>query len=82
MVYLKLTIIFAEIIAEHAPGVFLVVAIYAEVLPVGTVGRVVVMVPVFMVDSQEVPVFVIKLPRALRADEAMNFERLFPVIIF
>jgi hypothetical protein len=36
----------AQIIAEHSPGVFVVVAMNAEILPVAPVGWVVFVVPV------------------------------------
>jgi hypothetical protein len=57
-----------------------VVAINAEVLPVRAISWVVPAVPVFMVYSKKIPVFEVKLSPAFGADQAMDFQGLFPVI--
>ena len=67
-------------ITEKPSAVLIVVTINAEVFPVGAVRGIISGVPVFMMDSQKVPVFRFKLPSAFGADEAVYFERLFPVI--
>ena len=67
-------------IAEKTPAVLIVVAIDAEVFPVRAVRGIISGVPVFMMDSQEVPVFRFKLPSAFGTDETVNLKRLFPVI--
>ena len=69
-----------QIISEHAPAVFVVVAIHTEVLPVGAVRRVVPAIAVFMVHGEEIPVFYFKLPPALGTDETVYLQGLFPVI--
>ena len=58
----------------------IIVTIDTEVFPVGTVRRIVSVVAVFVMNGQEMAVFVFKLPPAFGTDEAMQFQRLFPVI--
>ena len=53
---------------------FGVVAVDAEILPVGTIGRIVVVITVFMVNGEEMSVLLIKLPRALGADKAVDAD--------
>lgn len=50
---------------------FIIMTVYTKILPVGTVGRIVLPVPVFMVDREQLYVFVVKLPGAFGADQAM-----------
>lgn len=69
-----------QIISEHAPAVFVVVAIDTEVLPVGAVKRIVPAIAVFMVHGEEIPAFKVKLPPAFGANETVYLQRLFPVI--
>ena len=52
--------------------VLIVVAVHTEVLPVRSVGRVVVVIAVPVVDCEEMSVLVIELARALGADESVN----------
>ena len=70
---------FVQIIAEHPPAVLIFVTVYAEVLPVGAVGRVVLFVAVFMVHGKQVAVFQIELPAALGAYEPVYLQGTFPV---
>lgn len=63
----------------HVPGVFVFVTIDAQVLPVTAIGRVVVVVMVFVVDCELVKVLPSKLTTATGADPRMNLERLLPV---
>jgi len=56
------------------------VAIHTEILPVGTVRRVILMVPVFVMDRKQLAVPVFKLPAALCADKAMYLKGQLPVI--
>ncbi len=58
---------------------FIIVAIDAEVFPVGAVGRIVVVVAVFMMDGEQMFVVFVKLPGAFRADQTMNLQRLFAI---
>ena len=60
-----------EIFPQHLTAVFIIMTVYTEVLPVGTVGGIVSRVPVLMVDRKGVFVFVVKLPGAFGADEAV-----------
>ena len=53
--------------------------ISTEVFPVRAIRRVIQVVPVFMVYGKEVPVFEIEFPSAFGADQAMDFQGLFPV---
>ncbi|OHE58656.1 MAG: hypothetical protein A2Z47_01705 [Thermodesulfovibrio sp. RBG_19FT_COMBO_42_12] len=57
-----------------------VMTVNAEILPVRAIGWVVPAVPVFMVHSKEVPVLGFKLFPAFGADQAVDFQGLFPVI--
>ena len=57
-----------------------VMAVNTEILPVGAVRWVVAAIAVFMVHSKEIPVFGFKLSPAFGADQAMDFQGLFPVI--
>ena len=61
----------AQVVAEQTPAVFVIVTVYTEVLPVGTVVRIVARVAVLMVDCKELLVLVVKLPCALGADQAV-----------
>jgi hypothetical protein len=63
-----------EIITEPPAAVFVFMAVKTEVLPVGAVRRIVVVVPVFVVDGQHVSVLVVELTAALGADEAVNLQ--------
>jgi hypothetical protein len=74
-------ILASHIIAEHPPGVLVVVAVDAKVLPVRAIRRVVAVVAVFVMHSQEMPVLVFELSSAFRAYEAVYFEGLLPVIL-
>ena len=47
--------------------------IYTEILPVGTIWRVVPMVPILMMDRQELPVSVFKLSSTFGTDEPVYF---------
>ena len=67
-------------ITEKAPAVLIIVTIYAEVFPIGTIRGIISGVAVFMMDGQQMSVFRFKLFSAFGADEAMYFKRLFPVI--
>ena len=52
----------------------------AEVLPVRAIGRVVVMIAVLVMDSQQVEAGRIKLAAAFGADRAMDLQRFSPVV--
>jgi len=56
-------------------------AIDTEVLPVRSVGRVVIAVAVLVVDGQKVPVLLFELPSAFGADQAVDLEGLLAVTL-
>lgn len=59
---------------------FIVVAVDAQIFPVRTIRGVILRVSIFVVDRQEVSVFIAKLSCTFGTDESVNFERLFSVI--
>lgn len=69
-----------QVISEKPPAVLVVMTINTEILPVGAVGRVVIMIPVLMVHGKKIPVFEIEFSPAFGADQAMDFQGLFSVI--
>jgi hypothetical protein len=72
-------LITCQIVAQQAPAVLILVAVHAQVFPVGSVRRVIVMVAIFVMNGEELSVVFIKLPGALGTDQPMNLERPFPV---
>jgi hypothetical protein len=71
---------FIQILSEEFAGVFVIVAVNTEVLPVGSVGRIIQVISIFVVDRQEMPRVFIELPPAFGADQAMYLEGAFPII--
>ena len=63
-----------KIIAKKSPAVFIFMTINAEVLPVGSVRRIIAAVSVFMVDRQEMACLVVELPAALCAYKPVDFK--------
>ncbi len=59
---------------------FIVVAVNAKIFPVGSVGGVIQVISVFVVDGQEMPRLFIKFPSAFGTDEAVNLEGTFSII--
>ena len=55
-------------------------AINTEILPVRAIRWVVQAIPVFMVYSEKLPVFGIKLSPAFGTDQVVDFQGLFPVV--
>jgi hypothetical protein len=53
---------------------FVIMAVDAEVFPVRTVRRIVHRVPIFVMNGQEMSIFVIKFSSASGADEAMDLK--------
>jgi len=70
----------AQIVAKHTSGVLVLVTIDTEIFPVGTIRRIIPVVAVFVMNSQEVTVLVFKLPSTFGTDKAMNLEGLLSVI--
>jgi hypothetical protein len=60
-------------------GMLVVMTIETEKLPVATIGRVVVVVVVFVVDSQFPELLALELTGASTADMGEEFQRLLPV---
>jgi len=60
--------------------VFVIMTVNAQVFPVGTVGRIVQVISVFVVDRQEMPRLFIELPSALGTDEPVDFKRALSII--
>lgn len=58
---------------------FIIVAIHAEVFPVRSVRRIVVMIAVFVVYGEQVPVFNIEFSGTFGTNEPMNPQGLFPI---
>ncbi len=69
-----------EEISEKTPAVLVVMAVNTEVFPVRAIRWVVAAIPVFMVHSKKIPAFRFKLSPAFGADQAVDFQGLFPVI--
>lgn len=53
---------------------FVIMTVYTEILPVGTIGWIVLSIAVFMVNSEELSVFVVKFPGAFGTDKAVNLK--------
>jgi hypothetical protein len=62
------------IICKQFSAVFILVAVNTQVFPVGSVGRIVPVISIFVVYGQKMPVFVSELPPALSADKPVNPE--------
>jgi hypothetical protein len=60
--------------------VFVIVAVNAEVFPVGAIGRIIQMISIFVVDGQEMSRLFIELPPAFGTDQTMYLERAFSII--
>ena len=60
-------------------GVLVVVTIDAQQLPVAAVGRIVIMVVVFVVDGQLAQLFSAKFSSAAGTDPGIHLERSFPI---
>jgi len=57
-------------------------AVYAEVLPVSAVGGVVLMISVSMMHRQKMTVRGVEFPAAAGADQAVDGQRTFAIILF
>jgi hypothetical protein len=54
-----------QIVRKNGPAVLIVVAVHAQVFPVGTVLGIIPVVSIFMVHRQQVPIPVVELSTAL-----------------
>jgi hypothetical protein len=69
-----------QIISKKSPAVLVIMTIDTKILPIRAVSRVVPVIAVFVMDREEMPVTGVKLSAALGADQAVDFQGLFPVI--
>jgi hypothetical protein len=70
----------AEIITQTLAVVLIVVAVNAEILPVGAVGGVILGIAILMMHRQELPVAVIELSAAFGANHPVDFQRALAVV--
>jgi hypothetical protein len=66
-----------QILAKQVPAVFILVAVYAEVFPVRAVRGIVPVVPVFMVHSKQMSVFILEIFATFGAYQSVNTQRAF-----
>lgn len=64
----------AEIITKQSPAVFILMTVNTQVFPVGTIRRIIPRISIFMVYSQEMPVFIIKFPRTFGTDKPVYLQ--------
>jgi hypothetical protein len=69
-----------QVFPEKVPTVLILVAIETEVFPVGSVGGIVQMIAVFVMDRELMPVFVVKLLAAFGTDQTMNLKGTLPIV--
>ena len=58
---------------------FILVTVDAQVFPIRAIGWIVVVIPVFMMDGEQVFIVELKFSAAFGADEPMNFQGLLTV---
>jgi hypothetical protein len=66
-------------VSHLTPLVLIVVAVKTEQLPVAPVGRIVVVVVVFVMDRELAQLLAVKFASAVRTDPGKHFERLFSI---
>ena len=64
----------------HIAGVFVVMTVKTEVFPVASIGRIVVVIMVFVVHGQFVQVLTSELTPASPTHPRVNLERLCPIV--
>src|SRR5262249_15959376 len=64
-----------QVVSQDLAAVFVVVAVRAQVLPVAAVGGIVGVIPVLVMDGEQMQRLGFELARALRTDPAVNGER-------
>ena len=69
-----------QILAKQVPAVFILVAVHAQVFPVRAVRGIVPVVPVFMVHSQQVSIFIVELSTTFSAYKSVNTQRAFSIV--
>jgi len=67
-------------VSKKSPAVFVIVAIYTEIFPIGAIRGIISGVAIFMVNCKKITVFVVELSPALSADKPVYFQGLFSVI--
>lgn len=68
-----------QVIAKEPAAVFIFMAVNTEILPVASIGRIVVVISVPVVNRQQMSVGRIKGPAALGTDQSMDGQRSFPI---
>ncbi len=63
-----------EIIAKQSPGVFVLMAVYTQIFPVGTICRIIPGISIPVMNGQEMPVLVIKLSCTFGTDKPVNLQ--------
>ncbi len=69
-----------QIVAKQVPAVFILVAVHAQVFPVRAVRGIVPVVPVFMMHSQQVSIFIVELSTTFGAYKPVNTQRAFSIV--
>jgi hypothetical protein len=69
-----------KVFLAELPIVFFLMTINAEVFPIRSISRIVQMIPVLMVDRQQMSVLMIKFSPALGANEAVDLKRPLSII--
>jgi len=70
-----------QVVSQQFPGVDVLVAIDAEILPVAAVRGVIEVVAVLMVDRQQMPLSGSKFTATAGTDQVMDRQGPFPIII-
>ena len=73
------SLVLAEIIPQKFPAVLILVAVNAEIFPVGAVGGIIQVIAVLVVHRQQLPVFMVEFPAALGANHPVDLEGALPV---
>lgn len=71
---------FGQILSEELAAVFVIVAVNAEIFPVGSIRGIIQVISVFVVDGQEMSRFFVEFPSTFGADEAVNLEGAFSIV--
>ena len=73
MIAFLLSLFPTQIVSKEPAAVLILMAIHAQVFPVGAVRGIIKVVTVFMVHGQQALIFVGELPGALGANESVDF---------
>jgi hypothetical protein len=70
-----------EVIPEPFPAVFILVTVDTEIFPIRTISGIIGMIPVFMMNGEQVTVFFFEFSAALGANQAVYLQGLLPVTL-